>query len=344
MTTLNNYLPYSYKSFKETDIKYRDVIEYKEVKRYDNISLESVNHRNLVVESFKKLKNDVMGDQKYYKKFFFNEVCLTYNEYHESYSYSCFKVKNELVKFNTIFRVDEWDKLDNAHNIDSRCLTIDIFIKDINIASYKVKVEHIYQLILDIDRITGNYLNNKISDINLDVLPIYAVINENVYTHYDNYKRISKIDFKNIKYIISVLNDLLVSLMLFYGINYHIVETIDNAEYKEISVSNEYAHSIIKDENMVTPQIVPANSDVIRIIKLNMPDYGCVKIRHNTKNVRNSNIVRKMCDYKFQVEGHFHNYWIGSEKKGTRQLITKWVEPYYKNKDKPFKIIKEVKI
>ena len=47
----------------------------------------------------------------------------------------------------------------------------------------------------------------------------------------------------------------------------------------------------------------------------------------------------RFCDYKFQVIGHYQHYWVGHGKNKTRVL--KYIDPYYKNKDKEFKIIKE---
>jgi hypothetical protein len=68
------------------------------------------------------------------------------------------------------------------------------------------------------------------------------------------------------------------------------------------------------------------------------------KIRTSISNPDNMFAIRdfskRVYEYKMQVRGHEQHYWVGSGP--NKRRILRWVNPYYKNKDKPFKVIREV--
>lgn len=97
--------------------------------------------------------------------------------------------------------------------------------------------------------------------------------------------------------------------------------SIDNKEYDSIV---EYVKSKAKMDKKVKIQIDPINIKLIADPK-----------RKNIYSHDNYQI-RRLCDYKFQVKGHYQRYHY---KDGSTKWI--WKEAFYKNKDKEFNIIKE---
>ena len=71
-------------------------------------------------------------------------------------------------------------------------------------------------------------------------------------------------------------------------------------------------------------------------IRINLDrDYDIkLNIKPNRKNIysHDNKIIRRLCDYKFQVCAHWHSYWYGPRNKPElRHKERRWVEAYYKN-------------
>ena len=60
----------------------------------------------------------------------------------------------------------------------------------------------------------------------------------------------------------------------------------------------------------------------------------------NNTYSKNSNKVRNICQYRIQVTGHISHRWVGTGK--DKHLEEVFIQPYFRNKDKPFRSVKKV--
>ena len=124
----------------------------------------------------------------------------------------------------------------------------------------------------------------------------------------------------------------------FAAVNNYLLRSVeDNIEirYRYTDDNQDYIHSTVV--NSFIDEVVGPTEDKPVIM-----DIG--KIRANISNPDNiftiRNFSKRVYEYKMQVRGHKQHYWVGSGVNRHREV--RWKNPYYKNKDKPFKIIREV--
>ena len=110
-------------------------------------------------------------------------------------------------------------------------------------------------------------------------------------------------------------------------------------EEQEVSMDNfETSGTIV--------ECVKSRAYMDKKIRINLErDYN-VNLNINPKRKiiysHDNKVIRRLCDYKFQVHAHWHSYWYGPKNKPEeRHKEKRWIEAYYKNEDKEFNIIKE---
>ena len=127
------------------------------------------------------------------------------------------------------------------------------------------------------------------------------------------------------------------ALTRFVAFNYYMLNKVE--EEQEVSMDD------FKTSGTIV-ECVKAKAYMDKKIRINLDRDYDIKLNINPKrrNIysHNNKIIRRLCDYKFQVCAHWHSYWYGPKNKPEeRHKERKWVEAYYKNEDKEFNIIKE---
>ena len=127
------------------------------------------------------------------------------------------------------------------------------------------------------------------------------------------------------------------ALTRFVAFNHYMLNKVE--EEQEVSMDNfETSGTIV--------ECVKSRAYMDKKIRINLDRDYDIKLNINPKrrNIysHNNKIIRRLCDYKFQVCAHWHSYWYGPKNKPKeRHKERKWVEAYYKNEDNEFNIIKE---
>lgn len=343
---VNDSILYSYKSFIKEDLEFEGFKTIDELNKLDYISLEkypksSQGYDSFLTNYFQKYKTDTLGDRIFYKIFLLKEFLL--------------KIRNDNIDGYYRFEVSDWNKEDNDNNKDTRHLTCDFYMimnNQEHKLSFRVKVDHIYQLICDL----RGYINtltrelkedvsfkDKLFGMNTYVLPLYLYI-ENINLN-NKYKRISDIapciNNYQIRNMLALIEE---ALRLFCSLNYSLVSTASSDEPTNIYCpdTNKMQHRTFKSF------VKKATED--KTIVVDIAKIPFVEEKNNTLHAiistQKNNIIvnqfpRKLCDYKYQVRGHWHKYWVGTG--DDKHLEKRWIQPYYKNKDKDHKIVKEIK-
>lgn len=233
------------------------------------------------------------------------------------------------------YTISDWNEEDKNNRYDTRVLTIDMYwikgyeIMINNYLSFKIKIAHKDE-ILDALK---NY--DKTSSINFYMLPVY--IFDDLDEEYPSYKRISdfekKIGERGIYMYIAMLR---LSLSEFCGLNLRMIEATENNEPVDFLENGNRINKGIVD-------YIKEHPTQDKKITIDMGKGAKLRIKPSNKNVysHNNTILRRLCDYKYQVSAHYQRYWVGSRTSPERKRVWKWKEAYYKNEDKPFRIIKE---
>ena len=346
-------LIYSYKDFNQKDLE----VDMNIVRStYDDIcQLDTINYGDLTTgeqmhfngNNYIKYKNDVKSEGKYRNKYFFKEFAIRYKDDDDL----------DIEKINR-YSLSSWNAKSKHKGIDDRTLSIDLLKyntvknKMSRYDLYIVKTEHIYQLIKDLEDYLGyiafdlirdnNLRNCKVSrnNINLFVLPIY-IYDQN------KFRRISDIFYNEYTYddLHDAVGDLYLALKYFVSANYYMLEMYNNND--RVTVYNCKTRRFSNMTFKAYTSVATNNKKVYSYTDRNMPDkYSpSVEISINTDRYNifaGTDIPRKLCDYRFTVRGHKSHRWVG--KRGHQHLEEIWIDPYEKNKDKPFRIIKETKL
>lgn len=357
------HIPFSLKNLKRIDY-----VDFRKMARADRQEFYS---RNLD-EYFKRLEDGEYINPMYsLKKFSIKEVV------DDDYVRPDIYAVREFV-----FYLHDWISYKDQHKYDNRKLYIDIYdtirYKDTGVVHKNLVLSattfaaHKEDNFRNLER----YLNVDISDLSkykMYEIPIYlipGIPNIDRYEYESEYRRYNDlIEDPTFKYqrfsdvwkinapiqekraMIEVLVD---AFRRFISLNFYLLKVL---------VENEVV--IIKDTNRDNEEI-RMESDMDRIIR-NCENRNCYKESHEIKdkhvvielseltmrmniNYINKNLVddkktRKQIRkqrYKYQVKGHFHHYWVGHGL--DKHLEAKWIDPYFRNKDMPAKIIKEGKI
>lgn len=328
---------YSYKAFdKFYDLPFNketDLLSHKEIKRLDYVDLRDLTPEqkyDIINPYLVAYQQDVedFGDE--YKHIFFKDWCVRE---------TCDGGEEREIRYVRFLVKDYWNEKDKEAGIDSRILSLDNYSYKPASNTFKfdtsfiVKIDHIPRLINDLKYVLDNY--ESIEDINLYVIPVYEYnnVSSDKYRSY-KYERIS--DLHDIqkwtrKRTETELQYLLNALVRFAALNFKLVDyALGN---KEVIITESGSGKETKSN--INKYFRKAKSDKKVIMKL--PGIK-VLLDPSKSNVFVGTTARSICDYKFQVAGHYQHYWVG--KKGNQTKIMKWVNPYFKNPDKEFKVIK----
>lgn len=346
-------LIYSYKDFKSKDFDLLDSdinFNVSEVEEVDCINLDdftTAEHNHFVSKYWVRYERDIIRDNIYTDKYFFKDFTIKYPS------------DDDIdIEFVNRYTISGWDAQDERKGIDSRTLTIDLFSYDNNTDimyrddRFLLKTKHLYQLILDL-RNYRRYLDQEIlikrkldkvlvsdNDVNLYVLPIYILVQNryvrisDVFYHRETYEELSRL-----------LDNLYNSIKLFLSTNYYMLDmynsngkvSVYNTKTRKMSNITFKAYSVTANSNKKVYSHVDTKS-----VDEYTPTIE-IQIDSDRSNILcGTTIPRRLCDYRFTVRGHWAHRWVG--KKGNQRLQKIWINSYEKNKDKPFKIIKETKL
>jgi len=330
-------LTYSYKVFSKKDINTSNIFPA-------NDKLETIDHIDLS-----------NLDRRFYSK---RDIIKKYNDIYDAYLettyesipalFKDFMVKEPIYMSNKVFYIYTFTIIDSTNNFDgedNRVLECGIYDYDsrsfanrgesgyTRILTFKIKLQHVWQARVNLKRNINALNNNEI--INKYVIPIYINTDSDesdIFTRFsDEY---ADDDMKMYRDILSIHNALerfiFANTYVWYNLN---TENRFNTTVKSYDKTEK---KILTRSELMSE----AKSDKKLIIRLDNGEKIDLVIHTNYKNMYSgtSRSLQRFCQYKYQVIGHYQHYWIG---KGRKTRVLKWVEPYYKNKDKEFKIIKE---
>jgi hypothetical protein len=132
------------------------------------------------------------------------------------------------------------------------------------------------------------------------------------------------------------VNTLLVGTREFLCLNYYMLNKVEDNE--SISIDEE------RDFNGTIVEYIKSKAHMDKRIKINLDKELSLRVDPKRRNIysHDQKVIRRLCDYKFQVCGHWHSYWYGPRNKPEeRHKEQRWVEAYFKNTDKEFNIIKD---
>lgn len=315
-------------------------IDISEVRRLDYISLLSMTD-NEVVDFLSDIMDrgycvDLFNHGLGYKDCIFNRFYFKEFVLREKLRGNPDKIKYWHFKIS--------DYGDKHKKFDDRILAISAYTShgDNNVefqASWQILASHVSLIFTDI--LTNNKENNWLNE-NIPIFTLITVTNED--GKLQEYKYIKFEEFidkysnnLNSNYIDSWFEYFSQAITRFAALNYYMLNKVE--EEQEVSM-NDFKTS----GTMV--ECIKSKAYLDKKIRINLDrDYDIkLNIKPNRKNIysHDNKIIRRLCDYKFQVCAHWHSYWYGPRNKPElRHKERRWVEAYYKNEDKEFNIIKE---
>lgn len=310
-------------------------------------------------ENFLKYEEDVNSDTSHYKFYFlrnfiFKEKFHTLKPNELDYQYHLFDYIDRESNLIWEFNISNWDDSLKSRGIDNRTLRVTVYRESGSVyISYLVKLDHIYQCILDLDRIIDAFKANTLSanDVNYNVLPIFMVYMPSKGPC--NHIRISKLLTKQISGETKgrVLYYILHGLIRFAVLNYKmIIATEKNSKSKEekqktkrVSSNNNTPRKRIKVD-LEVPVDQESKNNIVSIL-LDEKEGISVNINTERCNVyysRKDDILVNVIKYRTQVHGFWNHYWCGKGENKT--LEARWIEPYIRNvssKNRSKKVYKE---
>jgi hypothetical protein len=342
-------LIYSYRDFSAKDLEvFDDPLDFEtdDIFKKDTVNfldLEVSEFIDFIRKKFVQYSKDVNTDYIYHNKYFFKEFCVRFFE-------DSLRNKQSIYHYS----LSGWDIMSKNKGIDDRTLTIAMYdFADSARLTYKfiVKTEHIYQLIKDL-KDTSDYVyyelvlkedkltlaNDQL--VNLYVLPIYLMNN-------GEYERISdfaygEIDCENLMYFLDDIRD---ALKVFAATNYYMLDMYNSND--KVAVYNKRTRRFSNMTFKAYSSTATNDKKLYCYLKEKNPNRYTpsveIEIDTDRSNIlAGTDIPRKLCEHRFSVRGHWSHRWIG--KRGNQRLVPVWIDPYEKNKDKPFKIIKETRL
>lgn len=351
---------FSYKVFNNEDLLYEPEEQKGDILRYDNINLTRLSYEEKnkllidlrdqyakVAEQGFEYKDHILN-RYFFKEFVIKEkvdkgITDPYSNKKSHLHYPGYEEFMEDYQDQTRFfkySLSNWKESSKIKHIDDRILTVDVYTEykfNFNFAasshferdfSFKIKVAHKDDIASIADQIM-----ERTDNPNLYVLPIYLTNGNDKYVRISDYKNDYKRNYYNIYDIIDFIYHSLIRFMLF---NLYLLNKVE--ENEEFSFKN--------DNDIVSADLVSyikknPKTDKKIIIR---DDKGImIKIDPKEKNIydHSNTLVRTLCDYKYQVHGHYRHQWYGSRKNNTRHTELIWIESYEKNPSNRYRIIKE---
>ena len=335
-------VPYSYKSFNANDLKDANVWSNEELNKFDNIRLSHIltNQKYNLFNNYEEIYNAVLEATGDYipailKDLSVKDTCKIYNnKYNFLFTYSLSDRNNASEEDTRVLECGIYEYTDNK-SINNNTIENSKFI-----LNYKIKLQHI----LSARNNFRNYINtirmllaNKKDDkINTYVIPIY------IFTYRDNINNPKYIRFSDyvinddLTYIHNLLELIIKSLNRYIFANTYIWYNLNNRNSYYIT-NHKVDKEIVNRSSLIDRAKTNKNIIIYLDSIYNIP----LSINSHKKNIYSkSGKLCSLSNYKFQVIGHYQHYWIG---KGRKTRIKKWIDPYYKNEDKQFNIVKQYK-
>lgn len=343
---------YSYKSFKNEDL----IPDENEILDLNNLDrIDYFNFWNISEETYQKIDTLYSKYAKDFEKYDWDEKDFIF--------FRCI-FKEFVVRFKVIDKnmsdIDNYIApggyirfkiIDNfpGSNINEKILSIQYYLitsgKSFNMYSVRIKLTHKDLILNNVENTIKHYelkLNdnhyddaiNKIKNLNLHVLPIYVYNKKS-----KKYESISTLkDRKDYDSIYNIFSGIAGNLRTFNALNYYMLCKLENNDNMDFLKSD---NSIVSS-SLVEYMKYEAHED--KKIRIRIDNDVNLNLYTKNDNIysHDNKVVRKLCDYRFMVSAHWHHYWVGSKKDGTAHRIRKWVESYEKNKDKQYKIIREM--
>ena len=325
---------YSFKSITPEDLMFREYETLQEVRRYDYINLVHMDKdikREVLKEFMSEYEEafshgrdykDSICYRSYFKDFVIREAVDKENkDDHTDVRFYAFKIRGRVIVSG-----DQFCKDNRVMEITLYTLHNDAYMRD---AKFLFKLSHKDQLFIDID----NLLDKKHEDRNYHILPLYL----NTYRVAEGkYERASIVaNYHNPDHFDHYLNMVIQSIARFNAINYHLLSLVEDNKPVEVYSDGDYRPF----ENLV--QYIKEEATEDKRVKVKLAENCIASIKPDNRNIYDHSniIIRKLCDYRYQVRGHYQGYWYGTKGNQVKKYV--WKEAYFKNKDKPFRIIKE---
>ena len=197
---------------------------------------------------------------------------------------------------------------------------------------FRVKLDHLYQLYMDIDKIKLSKDNCK--NVNLYVLPLYirsidnkfVRISDYLYNYFDSAAYVDNDTYMStLDYIFNLTK---ISLKLYMSTNFLLaskIEEYENSILEEDTKIMVNSSTSKKSTKKATKSVQEPKDRIIAIDDILNSKKKIIKKVYNRISKKHINKP----NYRYSVRGHYHNYWVGSG--DNKRLIRKWVESYYKN-------------
>ena len=333
-------LNYSYSVFSQDEIDQINILNEDKVLALDNIDI-----RKADVDIKKNLYNYYIGHWKDHLDkegepypILFKDIAVidkglsNFGEFDSYWTYHVYdrtsETEDERVLECSLY-TDTGTKWSNGEFIRTLSRTI----------TFKIKVQHIPQFFFNISK---DYINYKINKkINKFVVPVYLCpyVSDKKYIHFARFSEYyDKSDYDEIA---SALKYMMESIKLFIFMNTFVWCHLNSAaDYRTMIYDGQDRLLNVQPLN-IHKLAAKARSNKKLVVSLDFANKIDLTLHPRRKNmyIDASRQPARFCDYKFQVIGHYQHYWVGHGKNKTRVL--KYIDPYYKNKDKEFKIIKE---
>lgn len=341
------FVPYTYKSFSREDLKIDPSLDIKSVdnmSKLNNIdtvdyghfnSIEDFNKSSIIEKYFKLYSDDICDECLLCRHYYLNEIGIKYN-IDTIYFGDVKDTKEYRIKYTMI------DNKSSDINIeDNRCLDITVY-HDLSfdnstltkIYQVRVKLDHLYQLYMDIDKIKLSKDNCR--HVNLYVLPLYIRFFENkedkfirisdyMYNYFDSAYANDDTYMSALDYIFNLTKT---SLKLYMSTNFLLASKIEEYENTIVEEDTEVVVSSSTGKKSTRKATKSVQEPKDRIIAIDDILNSKKKIIKKVYNRISKKHINKP-NYRYSVRGHYHNYWVGSG--DNKRLIRKWVESYYKN-------------
>lgn len=334
-------ITYSYKSFSKEDIKDINIWSPEEIEKFDNVKLDHLTsvQKGLITRHYDDMYYDVWQTTGEMIPAIFKQIAV----------YDKIKHNPKVEDLNAVFTYSLSDR-ESTDGEDERVLECGVFNhKDDDtyefILTFKIKLQHVLSardnFRKDINNIRMLLAKGNESDsINTYVIPIY------IYAETDNNDKPKYVRFSNfvknndLIRIHTLLEIILWSLNRYITVNTFTWFNLNNRTTYYVSTNLKAPYSspkkAINRQNFT--RMVRSNKNLV--IRLDTPHNICLVMNTTRKNMY-SGTSGKLCSlssYKFQVIGHYQHYWVG---KGRKTRIKKWIDPYFKNDDYQFNVVKE---
>lgn len=378
-----NGLIYSYRDFKPSEIHYKGFIPYDAMRRLDYIDVSKLEDNeviNFIDKYYRKFEEDIMEFNTRFGKYFFKEFCIKDYDHNGDDVYYRYKI-SDWDEEDRSRGIDS--RILNAdvykYNPDSGVYTNETsyvfktthvyqIIRDVERKADFLRSRLNTGQSKGIDAVTTSILN-------LYVLPVYMrfgthhqIINEDGTidktvvesggVSNKKYHRISDIGYAyysrsyldnwDFDTTIRYLDEIKDILKAFAATNFYLLDMAENGN--DITIYNYDTNRTSRKS--FKSYVSKAKGDIGKEIKLSITESFVDKSKQRLyhinvyMNTEHDNtyvepIPRKLCDYRFSVRGHYATYWCGSGP--DKHKVLRWIDGYEKNKNKPYRIIKEFK-